>query len=95
MGCFWYFQALIVQTAILLVNAGKAYYDISGPLNTTGASQQPGANSTQSPGNNTGIPDVKDCVLYAGNVQVLYFPESNSTNVSSGVVTAVSDGFTL
>ena len=95
MGCFWYFQALIVQRAILLVNAGEAYYDISGPLNTTGASQQPGANSTQSPGNNTGIPDVKDCVLYAGNVQVLYFPESNSTNVSSGVVTAVSDGFTL
>lgn len=95
MLCFWYFEALIVQTAILLVNAGEAYYNISGPLNTTGASQQPRVNSTQPPGNNTGIPDVKDCVLYAGNVQVLYFPENNSTNVSSGVVTAVSDGFTL
>ncbi len=80
---------------MLLVNAGEAYYDVSGPLNTTSASPPPGANSTQSPGNNTGIPDVKECVLYAGNVQVLYFPESNSTNVSSGVVTAVSDGFTL
>lgn len=52
--------------------------------------------STSPPGKTCSLPkNVGDCVLYAGNVQILYFPDSNATNASVDVVTAESDGYTL
>ena len=39
--------------------------------------------------------DCHHCVLYAGTVQVLYFPESNLTTSPGRLVTAILSGYTL
>lgn len=35
------------------------------------------------------------CAMHYGKVQVLYFPETNTTRAPAELVTAVLDGFTL